>query len=196
MSHIPDPIDHKTGGAQNADPQAVVRDQLLELGFDAGSAAALMDFDVAYFQWFRIVQRGEIFPLLAAKTGIELELAAFQGLIAILRIKCGIARPKPMEPTIGLVAEELAIDPSRASRIVSDLVSKGLVARVPSQNDGRKSILSLSDAGSAALDKFRAIKWRFVGGLFEDWEPQDIATFSRLFRKYASNVSAAVGDPQ
>ena len=85
---------------------------------------------------------------------------------------------------MGLLAEEMVVDSSRASRIAADLVERGLIARAVSQEDGRRSVLVPTEAGLALLNGFLEAKWRRTIQLFRDWPEQDILTFARLFTRY------------
>src|SRR6478609_6359114 len=53
----------------------------------------------------------------------------------------------PGEMTVGGVAEQLGIDPSAASRAVSDCIGAGLLERRASQQDGRRTVLSITADG-------------------------------------------------
>jgi len=53
------------------------------------------------------------------------------------------------QATVGSVAEQLSVDPSAASRVVSELISPGFVERLASQRDGRRTVLRLTPDGVA-----------------------------------------------
>jgi DNA-binding MarR family transcriptional regulator len=149
---------------------------------------ALMELDAAMFQWHRSLAKGELTGRLLAETDLDLEPALFQGLMAVMRVTHGVGRPEPQEPTVGLLAEEMAIDPSRASRIASELISRGYIERAASQSDGRKSVLLLTAQGRAAFETVRDLRWHHLIRLFADWSEADIEAFSRLFGRYAAGV--------
>jgi DNA-binding MarR family transcriptional regulator len=169
-------------------PKALARD-----GYSPDAIAALLDFDTANFHHHRAVMKGELVSAIIGALGLDLDLAQFQGMTAILRIRSGVGRPAT-EPTIGRVAEEMAIDPSRASRIVSDLVAKGFVERQAAQDDGRKSVLSPTEAGYRLLREFRLEKWKALSQVFRDWRPEDIAAYARAIRTYSEGMQAAIAD--
>lgn len=179
------------------DPVPHVHDQIPELLAAAGlapeSVRALLDFDVANFQWYRLVQKGEMMQAILRKIGTDLDLPHVQALLALIRIEAGVGRAAT-EPTIGLVAGELGVDPSRASRLVADLVAGGYVRRGVAQEDGRRSVLALSDRGYGVLDKVRREKWAIMVRVFRDWDPDTIAHFARGIRAYAEGVQAAITD--
>jgi DNA-binding MarR family transcriptional regulator len=186
MTHDPN---SQTSSLAVSGPHAGLLEWLKAHGYDHDSAVNLLDFDIAYFQWFRHVQRGELRDLLLRALEMPLEHASFQALTSILRVTCGVGRAGPEEATIGAVAEEMCVDPSRASRIVADLVTRGLVERAPAQDDARKAILRLTGTGMEQVSRLRDVKWTMMAELFHDWSPQEIAMFSTLFRRYAGAVT-------
>ena len=109
----------------------------------------LWALDVALFQWRRMAERGEFKGKLVESLSEKLDPAILQGLLSVSQISSGLGREAPQAPTIGMVAEVMAVDPSRASRIVSELVSRGFVERRASQEDARKSTLVVSPKGQA-----------------------------------------------
>lgn len=151
---------------------------------------ALQEIDASMFQWHRMLQKGELTGRLLARSGLDIEPAVFQGLMAVVRITNGIGRAAPEEPTVGLVAEHMAIDPSRASRICSALIGKGYIRRAAAQDDGRKSVLHLTEAGQAAFTQIWTSKWSSTLALFADWSHDDIASFARLVGRYVDGLSA------
>ena len=150
----------------------------------------MLHFDIANFQWTRMVAKGELPTALLRRTGHALEASHLQGLTAIVRIRHGVGRPAT-EPTVGLVAEEMAVDPSRASRIVSALVAKGFVRREVAQEDARRAVLSLTDVGASVLEDLRRERWALILRVFEDWDADAIETFARAVGTYASALHEA-----
>ena len=167
--------------------------RLAESGFAPETQDALLALEEAMFHWHRRVLKGELTGRLLAEMGAELEPGLFQGLTAVVRIETGVGRTAPAQPTVGLVAEEMAIDPSRASRITSALIARGYLAREAAQEDGRKSVLRLTDKGRGLLVEMRERKWLAFVRLFADWDAAEIADFSRLFRRYVDAVSEPEG---
>ena len=158
--------------------------ELRQSGFAPEVAEALLEFDIENFGYMRRVKKGDIPQSLMAEVGAEIEPMQFHALSAIARIASGFGRAAPSEVTVGLLAEEMLVDASRASRIASDLVEKGLVARAVSQEDGRRSVLVPTEAGGALLQSFLRAKWGRWMRLFRDWEPADVQALARLFRRY------------
>lgn len=161
---------------------------LHQAGFSDSAANALMAFDAEHFHHVRRVLKGDVPQTLMDEVGAGLEMTQFHALSAIVRIEAGQGRSTAMEPTVGLLAEEMAVDPSRASRIAADLVERGYVRREVSQEDGRRSVLGLTDQARDLFDAFRAAKWQHMVRLFQGWSESDIIDFARLFATYARGM--------
>lgn len=170
-------------------------EMLAESGYSDATRDALMDLDTSMFHWHRKLVKGELTAALLAEAGVDLELVAFQGLVAIKRIEAGIGREAAAQPTIGILAQELAIDPSRASRIAADLIARGMVRREAAQDDGRKSVLALTHAGQATFRKIWLRRWERMLGLFSDWSEEEITQFSKLFGRYVDGVIGPTAKP-
>jgi DNA-binding MarR family transcriptional regulator len=95
-----------------------------------------------------------------------------------------------VEMTVGGVAEQLGIDPSAASRMVSDLISHSYLERIASQRDGRRTILRLTQQGVALRDRFRSQHRQAFEHITRDWPEQERLEFARLLLKYADAANA------
>lgn len=157
-------------------------------GFAPEIVKALLDLDSGVFQWHRLVMKGEVLGKLIEELGLELDLSHFYAMTAILRLQHGFGR-EAAQVTVGLLAEEMDIDPSRASRIASDLIGRGFVRREAAQDDGRKSILVLTDSAWKVLGQVSDQKWSKMGAIFEGWSEDEITTFSRLFLRYIDGIA-------
>jgi DNA-binding MarR family transcriptional regulator len=93
------------------------------------------------------------------------------------------------EVTVGLVAERLAIDPSRASRLVADVVERGYVRRVASQADSRRICLALTGRGVAFMQAVRETKWRVFSASLGKWDEAELITFARLLDRFSNWTS-------
>ena len=162
-------------------------------GHATETVAALLALDSAIFLWHRMAVKGEVPGKLMAELGLGLDPAQFFALTAVTRIESGIGRARPEAATVGLLAEELAIDPSRASRIASDLIAGGFLRREADQSDGRRAILRLTDQATAAMAAFRDLKWSKFRAIFADWSDAEIVAFSDLFGRYVAGVRSVYG---
>ncbi|MFE9455901.1 MarR family winged helix-turn-helix transcriptional regulator [Streptomyces californicus] len=97
------------------------------------------------------------------------------------------------EITVGVVADRLAVDPSVASRMVTDCITAGYLIRAASQQDGRRTILQMTDEGHGMLAAFRLHQraaFEFITREWPEGEPEQLA---RLLVKYVESVSRARG---
>jgi DNA-binding MarR family transcriptional regulator len=169
------------------DPQATIV-ALRDAGFAEDAATALMSLDADMFHHVRRVMKGDVPQSLMDELRTDLEATQFHALSALTRIRHGYGRAAPEEPTVGLLADEMNVDPSRASRIASDLVERGYLARAVSQADGRRSVLELTDKAGALFEAFHRAKWQRMMRLYYGWTAAEIVTFARLFAKYREGM--------
>lgn len=95
------------------------------------------------------------------------------------------------EVTVGAVADILRIDPSRASRIVAEMVTRGVLRRKASQADARRIVVVLTALGQRLLSEIQAQKRSLIGDIVADWSEDDIETFSRLFDQFIGGFEQA-----
>lgn len=86
--------------------------------------------------------------------------------------------------TVGGLAEQLAIDASVASRMVSECIGAGLLRRMPAQRDGRRGVLELTAEGQALRERFRAQQRQAFEQITQDWPEAERLKFARLLLKY------------
>lgn len=96
------------------------------------------------------------------------------------------------EVTVGGLAEQLAVDPSVASRTVSDCVSNGYLERVASQRDGRRTVLRITPEGFVLRDRFRKQQRQAFEHITRDWPEHERLEFARLLLKYADSTDKLV----
>jgi DNA-binding MarR family transcriptional regulator len=88
------------------------------------------------------------------------------------------------EVTVGAIAELMMIDPSRGSRLVSELVQKGMLRRVASQEDARRTVVELTEAAHGFIRRKGAVKRALIENLLADWPEADKARFAGLFARF------------
>ncbi|MEU4329995.1 MarR family winged helix-turn-helix transcriptional regulator [Nonomuraea dietziae] len=94
------------------------------------------------------------------------------------------------EITVGSVAEFLAVDPSVASRMVSDNIKAGYLIRAASQQDGRRTVLRLSPQGAELMARFRRHQRSAFEYITADWPEHDRLEFARLMLRYVDSLAA------
>ncbi|NGO72497.1 MarR family winged helix-turn-helix transcriptional regulator [Streptomyces boncukensis] len=92
------------------------------------------------------------------------------------------------EVTIGSVAERLKLNPSTASRMVTDAVKSGYVTHAPSERDSRSKVLALTRAGQGLLTRSREYQQQVFDDLVAEWPDDEAREFSRLLVKFADAV--------
>jgi DNA-binding MarR family transcriptional regulator len=91
-------------------------------------------------------------------------------------------------PTIGSMAQTLGVDPSRASRMAAAAIRAGLVKRIASQSDGRRSHLELTSDGSKALELTRRFRLKFFAQLMSSWSDRECEEFGRLLARFTDSL--------
>lgn len=153
-------------------------------GIDAATAQAVMDIDGMLQQWRRRAMKRELGQRALLDLRIGIDLAQFDVLVAI-------AGPVPEfgdvqgETMVASVAERLNIDPSRASRLVSEMVEQGFARRAVSQADARRTIIELTDQGRAVVEAVHAYKYLIMGDFLGTWPAEDVAAFVPLLKRFA-----------
>ncbi|ADO74592.1 MarR family winged helix-turn-helix transcriptional regulator [Stigmatella aurantiaca] len=90
--------------------------------------------------------------------------------------------------TVGEVAERLGIDPSRASRMVTEAIEAGDVVRVVSQLDGRRTCLELTPQGRALADAAGQHRRHFFAAVMAEWRAADREEFARLLDQFVTSL--------
>ena len=162
------------------------------IGLTCEAAESLVGVDAALFMWRRRLMKGELVRTVLARLQIDIEQAEFEAMTAVSRLTYGIGNEPRPRVTIGDIAEELRIDPSRASRLITALVSKGYLRREIVQSDARKTSLRLTDTSKALFQNFMTQKWSVIFDAFADWQPSEIADFERLLSRYLDSMQSAI----
>jgi DNA-binding MarR family transcriptional regulator/N-acetylglutamate synthase-like GNAT family acetyltransferase len=77
--------------------------------------------------------------------------------------------------TAAELARELDLDPGYLSRMLKNLEQRGYIARQPAQDDGRQTILALSEQGEAAFAEINGRSRAQVASLLDPLGPDDQA---------------------
>ncbi|MFJ8148716.1 MarR family winged helix-turn-helix transcriptional regulator [Streptomyces sp. NPDC096048] len=92
--------------------------------------------------------------------------------------------------TVGGVAEEMGVAQPVASRAVAACIAEGLLRRVASQQDGRSTLLELTDAGEAARRAYATEQRRVFEEITARWDRADRLQFARFLTRYGQDASA------
>lgn len=174
----------KTTAASKEHFDEIASTVLIKHGFSVEASKAIGEMEMEMFRLYRRMMRGDFRELVISRLNIDMEEAQFHGMTAVARVTFGLGDYSPRAASIGDVAAELKIDPSRASRIVADLVANDLLRREVAQDDARKSIIVLTPKALDILKRFRVAKLDILGDMLSDWSSDEIKTFARLLAKY------------
>lgn len=161
--------------------QETLRSVLAQSGQKSELADALMRIDAVVLNWRRQMHKRELGHRAVRALGLDIELAQVDTLFAIAA-EAGDGE----ETMVSTVAERLSIDPSRASRLVAEMVNAGYARRAVSQRDARRTILELTPAGEAVVAAVQKYKWLLLGEFFSGWSKADIDAFVPLLERYSS----------
>ncbi|ATE57917.1 MULTISPECIES: MarR family winged helix-turn-helix transcriptional regulator [Actinosynnema] len=92
------------------------------------------------------------------------------------------------------LAEAVFSDPSTVSRQVAGLVKDGLVERRADPDDGRASVLAVTDNGLSLLHERRRVRNAALARLFSDWSTHDWTTFVEHFERFVEGYEKALPD--
>lgn len=86
------------------------------------------------------------------------------------------------------LAADCALDPSTVSRAVAALVRAGLVERAADPDDGRASVLAVTDAGRGAYAEVIAQHENRLAEALRGWTAEELETFSALLRRFTEDL--------
>ncbi|GAA5083091.1 MarR family winged helix-turn-helix transcriptional regulator [Nocardia iowensis] len=102
--------------------------------------------------------------------------------VAVFRVLDAVACTE--SPTVSTMAPALGVDQPRASRLVAQAVSLGLLERVADQHDGRRAVLRLTDNGQQAVTAAQTGRRTAMAAAMSDWTTGERAEFARLLRRF------------
>ncbi|MEU1544415.1 MarR family winged helix-turn-helix transcriptional regulator [Nocardia sp. NPDC005745] len=111
--------------------------------------------------------------------------------VAVFRVLDAVADGSA--DTVGALAPALGVDQPRASRLVAQAVSAGLLERVADQRDGRRSVLRLTAAGNRAVTEARKGRRTTMAAAMADWTPAERADFARLLERFVDAMDRPAG---
>ncbi|WP_276119853.1 MarR family winged helix-turn-helix transcriptional regulator [Pararhizobium qamdonense] len=132
-------------------------------------------------RWRTMIGRRVLARLAISNVAPSLEITHLDVLDSIRR-----AEPEG-EVTVGIIAEMMRIDPSRASRIVGEMVTRGALRREASQADARRIIVVMTDTGQQLMAEIQSVKRSVIDSVLADWPEDDVATFSHLFDRFVTS---------
>lgn len=132
-------------------------------------------------RWRLMIGRRVLARLAIENIARDLEISHIDVLDAVRR-----AEPDG-EVTVGTIAEIMRIDPSRASRIVADMVTRGALKREASQADARRIIVVMTDFGKKLVLEVQAVKRGVIESVLAEWPEEDVGAFAHLFDRFVTS---------
>lgn len=155
-------------------------------GVDLLTRKSVLELDAIVQAWRRRVRKRELGHRAIEELGIDLDLAHLDILVAIDAPANEFAGCAGDETKVATVAERLGIDPSRASRMVSELVSRGYVSRRASQTDSRATVLQLTQRGQMVVTTILAHKYLILADFLSQWTQEELAAFLPLMARFSA----------
>ena len=87
---------------------------------------------------------------------------------------------------ISEIAEAVGVDQPRASRLVADATSRGLMTRSVDPLDARKSVVAITDAGRALLTTVRQGRRTAVTDALAGFTDEEVVAFASLLSRFAA----------
>lgn len=156
---------------------------LLAAGMGPNVIDAVLGIDAFLQNWRRQAGRRELGRRALIDLRIPLDLAQFDVLVAIQGSISEFGQSAG-ETMVATVAERLAIDPSRASRLVSEMVEAGYAQRAVSQADARRTIIELTEAGRVVVEAVRTYRFLIMGDFLSQWDEEELKRFVPLLYKF------------
>lgn len=86
------------------------------------------------------------------------------------------------------LASAAYVDASVVSRQAADLVAEGLLVRQPHPDDGRSSVMALTDQGQQFVQTMLVRRRAFFDRTVTDWSEQELRTFTRLLQRFVDDT--------
>lgn len=169
--------------------------QLTSAGIGEDLSHAALELDAIMQHWRRRVVKRELGQRALSDLGLDLDMPLLDALMVVWAPACALDDDDADgEVMVATVATQLGIDPSRASRLTSELIRLGLIRRAVSQKDARRAVLEPTDTGSRVVQAVRHYKFLILGNFLKGWTDAELAAFIPLLERFSA-WSDASEDP-
>jgi DNA-binding MarR family transcriptional regulator len=86
------------------------------------------------------------------------------------------------------LAASVGTTPPTVTKLVKDLEERGLITRTPDEQDGRASILSLTEKGGQVAEAIFRARLQDLGLVLTDWSAEDLKTLDRLLEQLRADM--------
>lgn len=167
---------------------------LARAGIDGDLSQSALELDTIMQHWRRRVVKRELGQRALADLELDLDMPLLDVLMVVWTPAEEFDEDPVSEVMVSTVATRLMIDPSRASRLTSELIRLGLVRRAVSQEDARRAVLELTDEGTRIVHAVRHYKFLILGNFLKGWTDQELTAFIPLLERFSA-WSEAPEDP-
>ncbi|PJE32129.1 MarR family transcriptional regulator [Pseudooceanicola antarcticus] len=136
-------------------------------------------------KWRRRVGRRELGKMALDRLNLDIDLSKLDVLMATSAPTNEFGEESG-ETMVSTIACRLSIDPSRASRLVSDLIGQGYLRRGVSQQDARRTIVELTDKGRLTVEAVRTLKFMILGDYIKNWDSAEVEHFIPLLDRFST----------
>jgi len=92
--------------------------------------------------------------------------------------------------TVKTLSQNLGLEHSTVSRMLSEAEADGLVTRSPHPSDRRSTALTLTAQGEAVVDGFAQARLSFISKLLEDWSVEDVDHLAELLSRLVATANS------
>jgi DNA-binding MarR family transcriptional regulator len=86
------------------------------------------------------------------------------------------------------LADSVGTTPPTVTKLVKELEARGLVTRTPVEQDGRASILGLTDKGQQVAEDIGQARLEGLGQVLADWNEEDLEKLDLLIERLRSDM--------
>lgn len=86
------------------------------------------------------------------------------------------------------LASSVGVTGATITRQIQDLERKGLILRVQDGQDGRASIVRLTEAGRRIAEVSSEARWELLGQAVQDWSDDDLEQMVALFQRLYGDI--------
>ncbi|MGB3245903.1 MAG: MarR family transcriptional regulator [Sulfitobacter sp.] len=171
-----------------------LKHQLAQAGIDEDVSRSALELDAIMQHWRRRVIKRELGQRALADLGLDLDMPHLDVLMTVWAPRNEFGDDANCEIMVATVSNRLGIDPSRASRLTSELIRLGLLRREVSQEDARRAILELTEKGTRIVQAVRHYKFLILGNFLKGWTEDELNAFIPLLDRFSA-WSEASEDP-
>lgn len=93
-------------------------------------------------------------------------------------------------PTVRMteLAALLGTAPPTMTKSIRELEDRGYVARTPDSEDGRASVVSLTESGRRVAEAIAHARLEALRSVLDGWTEEDLETFTALFERLRSDM--------